>query len=197
MNLLKELSSLKLPAIDCFWLDHIPDDSDHVRAFMKNSISSQSRFFFNNQKQVQVEFSKYAISLIETAKKTSEQIGICYTDFKSNEFWDLVSASKQAKILQFYSWKIPLEEEGSFSNGMEDWKINSISFISIGGSSWSYFNWVEHPNQFENLIATFSKCSPLMKSLSTITIGRDEILIEKAKEILEKYKMNEIELKEV
>ena len=106
MVLLRILSNFKLPEIKDFTLDYIPADSEDVKQFMKNSVSTQKTFYFNYNKQVQIEGSKYFEALKAIAKKITDLLIMKYTNFSSHEFCEILSAAKLCKVvilIQFLS----------------------------------------------------------------------------------------------
>ena len=119
MTLLRILSSFKLPEINNFALDYIPADSEDVKQFMKNSVSTQKIFFFNNNKQVQIEGCKYFEALKAIAKKITDQLYIKYTNFSAHEFCEILSAAKLCKLIRLYHNTIPLDSECDFGSDME------------------------------------------------------------------------------
>ena len=52
MNLVKELSVYKLPPVQYYILFNIPEDSEHVKKFMRNSIITISHFYFTSIEQI-------------------------------------------------------------------------------------------------------------------------------------------------
>ena len=192
MTLLKVLLNFKLPEINFHQLDYVPIDSEEVRRFIINSIPVQQYFYFNWTKQEQIKWSKYFEALKTAARKTTDGYGIYNTDFSAQEFWEIVSAAKLCKILYFYYDLIPLDSEWDFGKEMEGCKIEFISLMCSGGSSYS--NWGQNPARFENLIAAIAKWEPLVKTLKTLYIGDCDITKAKAQEVLNKYKLNGIEI---
>ena len=192
MTLLKVLSNFKLPEINYHRLDYVPTDSEEVRRFIINSIPVQQQFNFNYTKQEQIKWSKYFEALKTAARKTTDDYLICNTDFSAHEFWEIVSAAKLCKELSFRCDLIPLDSEWDFGKEMEGCKIEYISFAYSGGSSYS--NWGQHPARFENLIAAIAKWEPLVKTLKTLYIGGCDITKAKAQEVLNKYKLNGIQI---
>ena len=89
---------------------YVPEDSEEVRDFMRNS-SIQNQFYFNTTKQFQIEGGKYIEELKEVAKKTTDYLYVYYTNFYSREFCELVSAAKNVKNFNFAYDLIPLDEE--------------------------------------------------------------------------------------
>ena len=75
---------------------------------------------------------------------------------------------------------------------MENCNIEYISLGYSGGASYS--NWAVNPIRFENLIASISKCAPLVKSLKTLYIGNCDFTKDKAQGVLNKYKLDGIKL---
>ena len=192
MTLLKVLSNFKLPEINYHRLDYIPTDSEEVRRFIINSIPVQQEFHFNNTKQEQIKWSKYFEALKTAARKTTDHYIIYDTDFSAQEFWEIVSAAKLCKNLYFRCDLIPLDSEWDFGKEMEGCKIENIDFYFSGGSSYS--NWGQNPTRFENLIAAIAKWEPLIKSLKTLRIPDCGITKAKAQEVLNKYKLNGIQI---
>ena len=192
MTLLKVLSNFKLPEINYYQLSYVPTDSEEVRRFIINSIPAQRQFVFNNPKQEQIKWSKYFEALKTAARKTTNQIAIYNTDFSAQEFWEIVSAAKLCEILCFYDDLIPLDFEWDFGKEMEGCKIENIQFYCSGGSS--YCNWGQNPARFENLIAAIAKWEPLVKTLKTLDIQNCDITKAKAQEVLNKYKLNGIQI---
>ena len=139
-------------------MNYVPEDSEEVRDFMRNS-SIQNDFYFNNTKQFQIEGIKYIEELKEVAKRTTHYFYVFYTNFSSKEFCELVSAAKNVKHLIFCYDLIPLDEEFDFGSDMEGCKIERFYLRYSGGSSYS--NWSQNPNRLENLIAAIAKCEPL------------------------------------
>ena len=192
MTLLKVLSHFKLPEINYHSLNYVPTDSEEVRRFIINSIPVQQQFYFNGAKQEQIKWSKYFEALKTAARKTTDHYLIYYTDFSSLEFWEIVSAAKLCTILYFRYDLIPLDFEWDFGKEMEGCKIEFIQFYCSGGSSYS--NWSQNPARFENLIAAIAKWEPLVKSLKTLNIPYCDITKAKAQEVLNKYKLNGIQI---
>ena len=192
MTLLKVLSHFKLPEINNYNLNYVPTDSEEVRRFIINSIPVQESFYFNNAKQEQIKWSKYFEALKTAARKTTNDYFISNTDFSALEFWEIVSAAKLCKKLIFYYDLIPLDFEWDFGKEMEGCKIQYIDFYCSGGSSYS--NWGQNPARFENLIAAIAKWEPLVKTLKTLWIGSCDITKAKAQEVLNKYKLNGIQI---
>ena len=192
MTLLKVLSHFKLPEIYYHRLDYVPTDSEEVRRFIINSIPVQQKFFFNHTKQKQIKWSKYFEALKTAARKTTNDYRIYNTDFSSQEFWEIVSAAKLCKKLYFIYDLIPLDSEWDFGKEMEGCKIENIQFYCSGGSS--YCNWGQNPARFENLIAAIAKWEPLVKTLKELNIHSCDITKAKAQEVLNKYKLNGIQI---
>ena len=192
MTLLKVLSNFKLPEINKYQLDYVPTDSEEVRRFIINSIPVQQYFYFNWTKQEQIKWSKYFEALKTAARKTTYQYDVDNTDFSALEFWEIVSAAKLCKNLYFRYDLIPLDSEWDFGKEMEGCKIEYIGFSCSGGSS--YINWGQNPARFENLIAAIAKWEPLVKTLKTLYIWGCDITKAKAQEVLNKYKLNGIQI---
>ena len=87
---------------------------------------------------------------------------------------------------------IPLDSEWDFGKEMVGCKIENINFYYSGGSSYS--NWGQNPARFENLIAAIAKWEPLVKTLKTLWIQNCDITKAKAQEVLNKYKLNGIQI---
>ena len=83
-----------MPEVDNYFLTYVPDDSEDVKTFMKNSISFHKQFWFNTSKQVQIEGSRYIEALKEVARKTTDYFSIYYTNLSTQEFSEIVSAAK-------------------------------------------------------------------------------------------------------
>ena len=192
MTLLKVLLNFKLPEINNYRLNSVPTDSEEVRRFIINSIPVQQWFYFNYVKQEQIKWSKYFEALKTAARKTTTTYGIYNTDFSAQEFWEIVSAAKLCKNLYFYSDLIPLDSEWDFGKEMEGCKIEYIRFDCSGDSSYS--NWGQNPARFENLIAAIAKWEPLVKTLKNLYIGGCDITKAKAQEVLNKFKLNGIQI---
>ena len=192
MTLLKVLSHFKLPEIFYYSLRYVPIDSEEVRRFIINSIPVQQQFNFNCTKQEQIKWSKYFEALKTAARKTTNDYWINSTDFSTQEFWEIVSAAKLCKNLYFQYDLIPFDFEWDFGKEMEGCKIEHIGFTYSGGSSYS--NWGQNPARFENLIAAIAKWEPLVKTLKTLYIGNCDITKAKAQEVLNKYKLNGIQI---
>ena len=192
MTLLKVLSHFKLPEINYYYLNYVPTDSEEVRRFIINSIPVQKQFYFNITKQEQIKWSKYFEALKTAARKTTDYYLIHNTDFSSLEFWEIVYAAKLCKNLYFYWDLIPIDFEWDFGKEMEGCKIQYIGFTYSGGSSYS--NWSQNPARFENLIAAIAKWEPLVKTLKTLYIPGCDITNAKAQEVLNKYKLNGIQI---
>ena len=192
MALLKILSNFKLPEINNYNLHSVPTDSEEVRRFIINSIPLQQQFYFNWTKQEQIKWSKYFEALKTVARKTTDYYGIRNTDFSALEFWEIVSAAKLCKELYFQYDLIPLDFEWDFGKEMEGCKIEFINFYYSGGSSYS--NWGQNQARFENLIAAIAKWEPLVKTLKTLSIQNCYITKAKAQEVLNKYKLNGIQI---
>ena len=192
MTLLKVLSNFKLPEINYHWLNYVPTDSEEVRRFIINSIPVQQQFYFNWTKQEQIKWSKYFEALKTAVRKTTNSYYAHNTDFSAHEFWEIVSAAKLCKKLYFCWDLIPLDFEWDFGKEMEGCKIEYISFGYSGGSSYS--NWGQNPARFENLIAAIAKWEPLVKTLKYLHIGCCDITKAKAQEVLNKYKLNGIQI---
>ena len=111
VTLLKILSNFRLPEINNYQLDYIPADSEDVKAFMINSVPTQKCFYFNYNKQIQIEGSKYFESLKEVARKTTDGFFVHYTNFSAHEFCEIVSAAKSCKQLYFCYDLIPFDYE--------------------------------------------------------------------------------------
>ena len=86
MNLIKELSKLRLPKINYYQLDYVPEDAEEVREFMRSSIQPMDQFWFNYNKQFQIEGSRYINELKDVAKKSRTRLYIYNTNFTSKEF---------------------------------------------------------------------------------------------------------------
>ena len=194
VNLIKALSDYSLPKISQSKLNYVPSDSQETRDFMMNS-PAQNTFYFNEAKQVQVEGSKYYDALKAVAARTIGGFYIYYTNLSADEFWGILKAAKHIKIFAFYMSSIPFYCEKDFGEGMENCKLENIYLGKSGGASYS--NWATHPVRFENLIASISKCAPLVKSLKTLYIAGCDITKDKAQGVLNKYKLNGIKLEGV
>ena len=190
VNLIKALSKYSLPEINQSKLSYVPADSQEIKDFMTNS-PVQNVFYFNNINKVQVEGRKYYDALKAVAARTVGEFYVKYTNFSADEFWGILKAAKHVKTVGFgYQCSIPFHCEKDFGEGMENWKIENIDLRNLGAAS----NWASYPARFENLIASISKCAPLVKSLKTLNIGYCDITKEKAQGVLNKYKLNGIKL---
>ena len=103
----------------------------------------------------------------------------------------MVSAAKGVVNVGFYYSTIALDEHADFGD-MEGSKIEWLGFYYSGGVGYS--NWEGKPKRFENLITGISMSDGLRKSLKTLYIACCEITKEKAKEILKKYGLNNIDI---
>ena len=159
------------------------------------SSPAQNTFFFNNTKQVQVEGSKYYEALKAVAARTVEKFYIYYTNFSADEFWRIFKAAKHAKYVGFRYSSIPFYCEKDFGEEMENCKIEYIDLAYSGGASYS--NWTANPVRFENLIASISKCAPLVNSLKRLDIAGCDTTKDKAQGVLSKYKLNGVKLQGV
>ena len=92
-------------------MQYVPEDSEEVRDFMRNSIPTQNQFYFNISKLFQIEASKYIEELKLVASKTLTHFYVYYTNFSLNEFCELIPAVKNVKYLYLNSDLIPLDEE--------------------------------------------------------------------------------------
>ena len=101
MKLLKALSEFKLPVLRKYKLDNIPEDSDEVKSFIKNSIQCHNSFYFNVVKKFQIDGRKYIESLKEVARNTILEFYVDSTNFATKDFWDLISSAKKC-------WKVVL-----------------------------------------------------------------------------------------
>ena len=110
MTLLKALSNFRIPRLNYYQLYYVPEDSEEVRKFMRNSIPIQNQFYFNTTKQFQLNGSKYIEELKEVAKRTLTHFYVYNINFSSKEFCELVSSTKNVKYLCFYYNLISLEE---------------------------------------------------------------------------------------
>ena len=97
LNLIKVVSNFKLPEINKIYLNKVPADSEDVRKFMRNSIQKHKHFYFNTNKQFQIEGSKYIDELRIVAKKTIEGLYIDYTNFAPQQFLDIFLLLNQSK----------------------------------------------------------------------------------------------------
>ena len=194
MSLLKILSKLKIPHLKRIYLHSVPVDWEEVRSFLSNSISKINKFYFNNDRKVELSASKYIESLKVVSTKTSDVFAVDKTNFSSDEFRELVCAAKGTKRLYFEFDIIPLDEQVDFGD-MKGCKLEFIGFYCSGGSSYS--NWKAHPKRFENLVASIAKSQRLKDSLKTLDIYGCEITKEKAKEVLNKYNLKSVVLQGV
>ena len=147
-------------------------------------------FSFNNTKQVQIEGSKYIEALKSVAAKVTDYLYINNTDLTGQEFWDIVTAAKFCPYLHFEYDLIAFDEKWDFVKEMDGCKINSLYFTYSGFRSHS--DWGQNMHRFENIVAAISRCSPLLKSLSSINISNWDITKAKAEEILAKYSWSKI-----
>ena len=156
---------------------------------------AQNFFFFNYTKQVQIDGSKYYEALKAVAARTVEHFYIFYTNLSADEFWGILKATKHVKNVGFNYNSISFDCEKDFGEGMESCKIEDI-YLQYSGEA-TYSNWAANPIRFENLIASISKCAPLVNSLKTLNILGWDITKDKAQEILNKSKLNGITLQGV
>ena len=138
-KLLKVLSEYKLPLIDGYNLNYVPEDSHEVRNFIMNSIPVQNELWFNHQMQIHLEWSKYFIALKEAAKKVTEHFFLDNISFSVHEFWEFISWAKKVKNVHLESIYIPFDYEGDFGDNMEGWVTKYISFWKWGDRDHS--NW--------------------------------------------------------
>ena len=169
----------------------VPVDSEEVRSFLSNSISTLNNLYFNNDRKIELSASKYLESLKVASTKTSDQFVVDKTSFSPDEFRELVCAAKGTKQLYFQFDIIPLDEQVDFGN-MEGSKVELLGFGCSGGSSYS--NWKSHPIRFENLVASIAQSQGLKDSLKTLNIWGCEITKEKAQEVLNKYNLKSVKL---
>ena len=191
MSLLKILCKVKIPQLNTIRLYSVPADWEEVRSFLSNSISSLNNLYFNNDRKIELSASKYLESLKVASAKTSDWFFVDKANFSSDEFRELVTATKGAKELYFQHDIIPLDEQVDFGN-MEGSKLELLGFWHSGGSSYS--NWNAHPMRFENLVASIAESQGLKNSLKRLRIRDCEITREKAQEVLNKYNLNSVTL---
>ena len=141
----------------------------------------------------QVEGRKYYDALKAVAARTTEYFYVCYISFTADEFWGILKAAKHVKNVGFRFSSIPFYCETDFGEGMENCTIEHISLQGSGDPS----SWNAYPIRFENLIASISKCAPLVKSLKTLHIYGCGMTREKAQGVLNKYKLDGVELEGV
>ena len=122
------------------------------------------------------------------AARTVEQFYIFNTNLSADEFWGILKAAKHVKTVHFYYSSIPFYCEKYFGEGMDNCSIEGIYLVYSGGAS--YTNWAANPTRFENLIASISKCAPLVKSLKTLYIENCGITKDKVQGVLNKCKLN-------
>ena len=190
-NLIKALSKYSLPEINQNKLNYVPADSQEIRDFMTNS-PVQNVFYFNYSKQVRIEGRKYYDALKAVAARTVEKFYVCYTNLSADEFWGILKAAKHVRKVGFRYSSIPFSCEKNFGEGMENCNIEYIDLYCSGYADYS--NWAAYPARFENLIASISKCAPLVISLKTLGIVSCGITKEKAQGVLNKYKLNGVGL---
>ena len=193
MDLLKSLSKIQVPKLNSVALNEIPEDSDDVWRFMEYSIQNVNKFCFNLNSDFRIDVNKYLSSLNVVATKTKRMLNVLNTNFTQKEFCALISFSKNIEQLWLRDNLIPLDEECDFGDDMDGCKIKCLDFSKTGDKKHS--NWMSNPKSFENLIIGIVKWAPLKASLKTIRIYDCGISIEDAQEILEKYDLNRIELK--
>ena len=187
INLLKSLAKFRLPRIRWIKLDAVPSDSEVVKAFIKNSIPIQNQFDFNVAKQLQIKGSIYLEALKSAASKTYDVLNIHNTELSSQEFWEIVSAGRYCKKLQFCFDLITFDEMWDFKGDMNGCKIEYLYLLSSGSSDYS--DWSNHPQRFKNLIAAIAKCAPLSKSLKVLNISKCEISKTRVIEIWNNYNL--------
>ena len=169
----------------------VPVDSEEVRSFLSNSISTLNNLYFNSDWKIELSASKYLESLKVASTKTSDQFVVAKTTFSPDEFRELVCAAKGAKQLYFQLDIISLDEQVDFGN-MEGSKVELLSFYFSGGSS--YGDWKVHPMRFENLVAGIAKSQGLINSLKQLWIKDCEITRKKAQEVLNNYNLKSVAL---
>ena len=190
MSLIKVLWRLRLPELNYCYLNYVPEDSEDVREFMMNSITSLKQFLFNTAYLGQIEWAKYFEALKLAIEKTLTNVFIYCTNFSAHEFWDIVSKAKHCNNLYFYKWLIPLDNEWDFNEIKEEWKIEMIYLGSWGNPDHS--DWIQNPKRFENFISAVSNCRALAKSLRKLNITDWGISKEYAEEVLNKHKLNKV-----
>ena len=146
LSFVRTLSKHSLPKIRRISLDYIPSDSNDVRDLMINSINSEN-FEFNENKQIQIDGSKYLSSLMKVAEKTSNYFNVYNTKLSAHEFWGIIESAKSIKELGFIYYLVSLDSEIDFGDNMKDWKIECINLSYSGGSVYS--NWSAYPERFE------------------------------------------------
>ena len=191
INLIKALSNYSLPKINQNNLNYVPVDSQETRDFMTNS-PAQNLFDFNFLPFIQLEGRKYYDALKAVAARTVEQFYINNINLSADEFWGILKAAKHINQVSFVRCSIPFYCETDFGEGMENCNIEHIGLGFSGAAPYS--NWDTYPIRFENLIASISKCAPLVKSLKTLHIYGCGMTREKAQGVLNKYKLDGVEL---
>ena len=142
-----------------------------------------------------MEGSKYYEALKAVAARTAERFYVSNTNLSAEEFLGILKAAKRIKTAGFCNCSIPFDYEIDFWKGMANCKIEIIDLYCSGVAS--YRNWDEIPTRFENFIASISKCAPLVKSLKKLDIGGCDFTKEKAQGVLNKYKLDRIDLEGV
>ena len=194
MNFLKAVSNFRLPKLNYFNLNYVPEDSEDVRKFLKSS-PLQSDILFNNSKVVQLEASKYMDALKAAAKNAVNHFGVYNINLSCDQFWELVSVAKGVKTLYFTCSLIASDSTVDFGSDMEGCVIEKIYFQHSGNSTYS--NWKSNPMRFENIIAGIAKCVPLAKSLKALDLYNSDISKTDAQNVLTKYGLNEVKLENV
>ena len=141
---------------------------------------------------MQVEGNKYYESLKAVAARTVGYFYVCNTNLSADEFWGILKAAKHVKNVGFTYCSIPFDCEKNFGEGMENCNIEYIDLYCSGHADYS--NWAAYPATFENLIASISKCAPLVNSLKKMYIRACGITRDKAQRVLDKYNLNGVSL---
>ena len=92
--------------------------------------------------------------------------------------------------MYFYQNIITFDEARSLGSDMDGCKIQTLYFDSAGSSSYS--GWDTNPKRFENMIAAFSKCAPLVASLKTLNIYNCNLTRSYAEQILKNYNLSKV-----
>ena len=169
-TLIKGLQNFDMADIKHYYLNSVPDDSDEVRNFMRNSVQNPSQFWFNWSKQDNIEGGNYVEELKAIASKTLDHFSVKFTNLSAKDFCGIVSAAKKCRNLYFNYNILTLDSELDFGEEMKGCEISKIDFSNLEYSKCYGFIRTIHRKFYSKLLTAISKCDPLAKSLNKLNI---------------------------
>ncbi|CAI2366064.1 unnamed protein product [Moneuplotes crassus] len=128
--------------------------------------------------------TSYFNSLIRISSKVIRVATFSHFCLNLSQLKRLIAAYRHVERLDICCCELSIPTAPDFSKALQNCQIEEINLLGTG--SYSYKNWRDHPEEFNNLIQGFARSTDLRTSLRKVNIKNCCIKQSEAEEIFAK-----------